>query len=381
MKPEGSGERISVLCVDDEPEVLEGLKLQLRRGFTVETATGGEAALRKIEEHGSFAVVISDMRMPGMDGASFLARVRERTPDSVRILLTGHSDLTAAIAAVNEGQIFRFLTKPCPPASFLRVVIEAAELYRLREMEKTLLERTLKGSVQALSEVLALVNPIAFGRATRLRRIAAGICDRMALTERWPIELAALLSQIGYVTLPEATATKVYFGRELDPEEQALVSRLPAIGSQILSNIPRLEPVLAILRRETTGLPNSTVNLGVTILDIAAELDAFETAGMEPKFALARIREKHPHARPVLDALERLLETDRLDTGPLAIPIREVRPGMVFAEDVRTRAGLVLVARGFTASEAFIDRMQGFRSDLVVEPVLVWEQKRSAEAA
>src|SRR5258705_6448145 len=96
-----------VLCVDDEPHILEGLMLQLRRQFTVFTAPGGRAGLECLARERGFAVVISDMRMPEMDGAAFLARAREEHPDAVRILLTGNSDLDAAIAAVNEGEIFR----------------------------------------------------------------------------------------------------------------------------------------------------------------------------------------------------------------------------------------------------------------------------------
>ena len=93
--------RVRVLCVDDEPNVLEGLSLHLRRRYQVETATSGAAALEILQRGGETAVVMSDMRMPGMDGAAFLARARQTAPDTVRILLTGHADLNSAISAVN----------------------------------------------------------------------------------------------------------------------------------------------------------------------------------------------------------------------------------------------------------------------------------------
>ncbi len=102
-----------VLFVDDEPLVLDALRRMLRDKFHTYTADSGEKGLAAIEENGPFAVVISDMRMPGMNGAEFLARIRKDAPDTVRMLLTGFTDLDAAIAAVNEGNIFRFLTKPC----------------------------------------------------------------------------------------------------------------------------------------------------------------------------------------------------------------------------------------------------------------------------
>jgi CheY-like chemotaxis protein len=102
-----------VLFVDDEPLVLDALRRMLRDKFEIHTADSGAKGLEVAQQDGPFAVVISDMRMPGMNGAEFLARIRKDAPDTVRMLLTGFTDLDAAIAAVNEGNIFRFLTKPC----------------------------------------------------------------------------------------------------------------------------------------------------------------------------------------------------------------------------------------------------------------------------
>src|SRR5262245_28427095 len=110
--PTGDGpmsERI--LCVDDEPNVLAGYQRQLRKHYDIEIAQGGEQGLAAIQEKGPYAVIVSDMRMPGMNGAQFLARAKELAPHSVRMLLTGYSDQKAAISAVNDGHIFRFLTK------------------------------------------------------------------------------------------------------------------------------------------------------------------------------------------------------------------------------------------------------------------------------
>lgn len=98
----------SILCVDDESRVLDGLRLTLRHGFDVLTATSGAEGLAMLKRMAGATVVISDMRMPGMDGAAFLTQVKEQWPDSTRLLLTGEAGRDAAIAAVNEGQIFRF---------------------------------------------------------------------------------------------------------------------------------------------------------------------------------------------------------------------------------------------------------------------------------
>jgi DNA-binding NtrC family response regulator len=184
---------IKVICVDDEPQVLEGLALHLRRKYQVFTALGGEQALQIIAEQGPFVVALSDMRMPGMNGATFLSQVRKQSPDTVRMLLTGHADLQSAIAAINEGQIFRFLSKPCPPEQLLKAFEAAADQYRLLTAERVLLEQTLRGSIQTLIDILSITNPIAVGKATRIKQNAIALAEKLGVAERWPIEVAAML--------------------------------------------------------------------------------------------------------------------------------------------------------------------------------------------
>src|SRR5437868_1164007 len=147
MQTEG---RPKILCVDDEPNILAGLALHLERRYEVATATSGAAGLEYLERDGSTAVVLSDMRMPEMDGAAFLSQVRQLRPDSVRLLLTGQTDIAAAIAAINQGQIFRFLSKPCPPDILMDAVKAAVEQHRLVTSERVLLEQTLRGSIKTL---------------------------------------------------------------------------------------------------------------------------------------------------------------------------------------------------------------------------------------
>jgi DNA-binding NtrC family response regulator len=157
-----------ILCVDDEPAVLEAIQRNLRREFDVSTDPSGAAALERIDKSEPFAVIVSDMRMPGMDGATFLSRARAKAPDTVRMLLTGHAELSSAIAAVNEGNVFRFLSKPCAAPDLIKALKEGVHQYELVHAERILLEQTLKGSIEALVQVLSLTNPESFGRAYRV---------------------------------------------------------------------------------------------------------------------------------------------------------------------------------------------------------------------
>jgi response regulator RpfG family c-di-GMP phosphodiesterase len=371
--------RPRILCVDDEPNILAGFQRNLRGSFEVAVATGGEAALDLIARERPFAVVVSDMRMPGMDGATFLARARAVTPDSVRVLLTGHADFDAALAAVNEGQIFRFLTKPCPHDLLVSTLDAAATQYRLVGAERELLELTLTGAIKTLSEILALSNPAAFGRASRVHRTVSALCDRLRLTDRWAIEVAAQLSQIGCIQLPAPVAEKLYFGQALSEAEQAQVKRVPTLAAQLLANIPRLEPVREILatqdRRfdgadDPARLTGQAPPLGACLLKLAVDLDTLETAGMNSAEALAvmQSRQGHYDAR-LFEALEEEVAS-RTSSTVVELTLAQMRPGMLLVEDVRNRAGVLLVARGYTVSQGLLMRLQNL-APTIKEPIRV----------
>lgn len=184
----------TILCVDDELNVVESMKLNLRRHYKVLTAQSGMEALQILQQHTEVAVVVSDMRMPEMDGAKLLAEVKSAAPNVVRMLLTGYSDIDAAMRAVNEGQIFRFLTKPCEPEHLLATLEAGVEQHRLITAEQVLLQRTLLGSVKALVEVMALSNPMALGRAVRIRNTVRKLAKAARLSQTWRLEFAAMLS-------------------------------------------------------------------------------------------------------------------------------------------------------------------------------------------
>lgn len=176
--------------------------------------------------------------------------VRERSPDITRVLLTGQADVDSAVAAINHGQVFRFLTKPCAPQSFLAAVRDSVEQNRLVTAERVLLEQTLRGSIAALAEVLSLSRPLSFGRSVRIKNHAVEIAKAATVPMSWQLDVAATLSQIGCVTLPESTCEKLYYGRPLDSDEAKLAERLPQIGIQLIEHIPRLEGVRSLVEHQ-----------------------------------------------------------------------------------------------------------------------------------
>ena len=382
-----------ILCVDDEPNILSGYQRSLRKQFQIETAEGGAEALRKIEADGPYAVIVTDMRMPGMDGVQFLREAQRVSPDTVRIMLTGNADQQTATDAVNEGRIFRFLNKPCPPEDLARALTSALEQHRLITAEKELLEKTLGGTIKMLMEILAAVDPELFGRAQALRRNvrvladALRACGQLEARDAWSLELAALLAQVGAVTVPAFVAHKARRGEEMNEAERKMWGRVPEVGYGLLRNVPRLEPVAEIVRYQHKhfdggGLPDGPIcgeliPLGARMLKVLLDLAEIEAghASRSGAFALMQ-RQSQRYDPAVLDAARRCLgETERAAPPPpsVALPLSRLASGHVLAEDVATQEGKVLLTAGRRLTDVLLERLHNYAALAAVkEPICVY---------
>lgn len=360
-----------ILFVDDEPAVLDGFRRLLHKEFSLLTAVGGAAALELVAtaKDDPFAVVVSDMRMPEMDGVQLLSRVRAISPDTVRIALTGQADMQTAADCVNEGSIFRFLTKPCQKDVLGKALTSALLQYRLVVAEKELLEKTLSGSVKVLTEVLSLVNPAAFSRAVRMSRYVQHIVRKLHLEAGWRFEVAAMMSQLGCVTLDTDTIESIYAGKQLSAEEQARVDAHPSVAADLLSNIPRLEPVARMIAQQDSVLPSphvpgqehfDVVRLGAQILKVALAYDQCLSAGDNHAEALQRMLSRTDRLeRSIVNAL-----TD-IEREPIHLEVKTCRIcdldcNMILQEDVRTTNGLLIVAKGQQITYPLLVRLRNF---------------------
>ncbi len=370
---------VKILCVDDEPMILESLESVLRRKYSVFTAKSASEGLALIQQQGPFAVILSDMRMPGMDGAKFLAKAREIAPDTVRMLLTGYAEMSAAIGAVNEGQIFRFLTKPCPQVLLLSAMRDAVQQHELITAQKVLLEQTLRGSIQALIDILSLSNPRIFGLATGIRESVREMALGVGLEELWAVEVAAMLYHIGYMILVPEIAEKVHSGVKLEPAEEEKVKMLPKITEQLLEDIPRLEPVRSIIRNQsrprlaTAKLNrNDAVEVGTEALRIALAFDQLIKSGMSEDSALSLMKSRNTVYDPeLLDVFSSLKNLQSGLRNLKEIKIAEIKAGMILNDDLKLRGGTLLAPRGYTVTQSFIERIRGFPADSVKEPICV----------
>ncbi len=358
-----------VLCVDDEQRVLDAYKRTLRKVFDIETELGGQQGLEAISERGPYAVVVSDMRMPGMDGIQFLSKVHELAPDTVRMMLTGMPDQQTAINAVNEGNIFRFLTKPCSPETLAKALAAGSRQYALITAEKELLENTLKGSIKVLIDILSLTNPAAFSRCMRIKHYVVQIVDALQLTDTWQYEVAAMLSQIGYVTVPSETLERVIAGEKLSESEQGMVNSHPEVAGNLIANIPRLEVIAEMIVhqdcsfdkvKDSEGLKDDPAIIGARILKTAIDFDTLLSGGATPGSAIKALRRRLRKYDPsILGVLGRV----KVPTFEKAIKSRKVTElvnGLVLAEHVRTKTGMLVVTSGQEITDVVRRRLENF---------------------
>jgi len=289
-RPETGGcDETRVLLVDDEPLVLEGLRRSVSTEFAADLAEGPEEGLAKLKEDGPYPVVVSDMRMPGMDGAKFLALVRTISPDSIRVMLTGHGDMEAATRAVNEGQIFRFLTKPVTPETLLATLRECTVQYHATRLEKEKLKITIEaleqldlGTLTALARAIDAKSAWTAGHSERVTNLALKLGNAMGLPDKSLAILhrGGLLHDIGKIGTPLTILDKP---GNLDPEEMQFMRDHVKIGVHILEPIPCFREALPIVAQHhewfdgsgyPAGLAGENISLHARILTVADCYDA-----------------------------------------------------------------------------------------------------------
>lgn len=349
-----------VLFVDDDVNILASFRRRLGRRFDIVTVSGGAQGLELLDNDGPVAVVISDQRMPGMDGIEFLGEVKKRTPDTVRIMLTGNTDLNTAVNAVNEGSIFRFCTKPCPPDDLADAIEAGLKQYDLITAERDLLERTLAGSVKVLVDVLSLVDPVAFRKTRVMRGWARKVARRMNLANAWELDIATMLSPIGLITIPSEITTKVRAGDKLAKVDQEIYDRAPEIGKNLVSNIPRMKNLSEMIHYQNKGFDGSgfpgdwmagtDIPQGARILKILIDLAAITESPDAAAFKTLETRHSlyDPEILGVvrslfLDGNEAIAEPS--EQNVVKVPVAELKPGCRLVSNIETVDGkLVLVA-------------------------------------
>lgn len=363
-----------ILLVDDDKNILMGYKRNLRTKFDVHLAESGAEGLEIIDKDGPFAVVVSDFKMPGMNGVEFLTKVREKHFDTVRMMLTGFADLDSAMNAINEGNIYRFLTKPCSVELFAKNLYDATGQYQLINAEKELLNNTLKGSINTLIEILSVVNPDAFSRAVKFKNLSQNLLNRLGKEITWEIEVGALLSQIGLVTIPSSILEKMDKNFQLTDDEKSIFNTHPEFGKTLLKKIPRLESIADGIsyQLETYNGQGGSKDFKVgenipllgRLLKVMNDYESLIHLGLNEKQAIEELEPNSEVYDPdIWGAL--IAEVTGLAEGQIisSKDLSELQPGMILAEGIKDINNVLLLPKGGEISE--ISLMKLFNYDKI----------------
>ena len=382
----------SILLVDDEPSLLSALQRQLRKVFNLTLAEGGEQALAAVasacDRNEPFAVVVCDMRMPGMDGIEVLSRIKTRSPDTVRIMLTGNADQQTAIDAINTGNIFRFFSKPCPAETLAEGLVAALAQYRLVTAERELLEKTLSGSIKVLADVMSINDPAASALANRLRDWVRHLTIEFKLPQRWQLDIAASLIPIGKVSIPPDLVAKKNSGQALTDTERAMFERIPEAGRDLVINIPRLAKVAEIIHLQDRGFDGSgfpadgpvgaNIPIDARLLKILKDLAEATKGGPPTTAAFVSLERRQGQydpqllrkVRSCLEAKEAVAEST--PPAALEIPVAALHAGVVILSDIRLDNGHLILSANTQLSEGHIQRLRNLRRLFTfIDPVKV----------
>ena len=300
-------QRYKILIVDDEPDNLQLLYRTLRRDYEVTKAQGPLEALEILKET-PFNCILSDHKMPDMDGVEFLKRTYDMYPDTIRLLVTAYSDVEILMNAINYAKIYRYIKKPYSPEELLHIVQLALEYYQLKEDNKKLivdLKDLFSGTINAIMDALDSKDSYTLGRSRRVAFYTSKIIAAMDLnkTEKATIELAALLHDIGMIGVQEDILHKV---EKLTDEEREEIRNHVFYSVKILEDIKQLDKVTDIIRYHHEfyngagypfGIKGEEIPLGARIIAIADAYDSLVSfrpyrEGLTPEEALKIIEEK-----------------------------------------------------------------------------------------
>lgn len=377
-----------ILCVDDDANILASYQRSLRKQFELEIALGPEEGLKMLKTNGPYAVVVADMQMPSMNGVQFLTHVEAMAPDTVRVMLTGNADQKTATDAVNEGHVFRFLTKPCPPEALAFTLQAGLKQYQLITAERELLENTLNGAIKMLTEILSMLDPVSYGFTERLVEYTRSYAKHKNLHQTWDLELAAMLSQIGCATVPSTLIQKARAQETLSAEETEILQSLPRTAASLLGNIPRLESAASIVlyqgkHYDGSGFPADTVAgeaipVGARILKVFSDLIHYENSGLSANDALTQMRSNTGYYDPVvLDSAFAQFGVSTPEpvvaSGSVkGVNLNDLKLGHVLAGKVETREGLAIAESGAPVSQMLLQKIRNYdRLGGIKQPILV----------
>jgi len=414
---------VTILLVDDEENILRALqRLLMDEEFEILTASSGEQGLEVLRKAVNVGLIISDQRMPGMNGAEFLSHSRELAPNALRILLTGYSDITATIDAINIGGAYRYISKPWDDGELVQTIRDAVRQYALlaenerlnrivqqqneelsewnRNLKSRVLEQTtairqkndeLHASLQRVRDnytaIIAAFSGLVEMRGKQRHQHARNVTDlsvnaarEMGIsgTELEMIRTASLLHDIGEIGIPDRILLRA--PETLNAEDLRLYQQHPVRGQMAIDTIEDLRPAGVLIRHhheniDGSGFPDrlagDAIPLGARIISFADRIDkaAEASSGDISEQVLAKIafivgKQLDPTLQGIFRKVVKytyftLTETTR-EQVELEITPNELRAGMVLARNVYSGSGLLLLHEGSTLDATQADSVRRY---------------------
>ncbi|HEX8988093.1 MAG TPA: HD domain-containing phosphohydrolase [Rhodocyclaceae bacterium] len=417
----GEARALTLLFVDDEAGILSALRRLFRPlGYRILTASGGAQGL-EILANEDIDLVVSDMRMPGMDGANFLRQVRARWPGVVRLLLTGYADMASTIDAINHGEIYRYISKPWNDDEIIHTVQDALERKRLERenlrlaeltrqqneqlrelnagLEQKVAERTaeLKRALASLEEahkelkrgfmtsmrvfsgLIELRGGRLAGHSRRVAELARRLAPRVGLgdAEAQDLLMGALLHDVGKIGLPDAVLERPF--NAMPADVRALVMKHPVTGEMAILGVDQLKGAAPLIRHhhenfDGTGFPDGlaglAIPLGARVLTVVNDYDALLSGhlvnrSLKPAEALAFISDNAgKRYDPQIAQAFVAMMAEALQNEIAELPVRpgNATPGMVLTRDLLHKEGWLLLAKGHTLNAGVIQQLQRLES-------------------
>ncbi len=407
---------LTLLFVDDEPSILSALRRLFRpHGYKILTAESGAEGLETLGKE-AVDLVVSDMRMPNMDGAKFLREVRARHPQIVRLLLTGYADIASTIDAINHGEIYRYISKPWDDEEIVRTIKDSLERKRLErenlrlaeltqrqneelkelnagleqkvaartsEVKQTLafleqahkeLKRGFMATVRVFSGLIELRGTKLAGHSRRVAEHARGLAQRLGLDDAaaQDVLMAALLHDIGKIGLPDAILERPF--NALSAETRAEVMKHPVKGQMVILGVDQLKGAAPLIRHhhenfDGSGFPDRLVGLaiplGARIISVANDYDALVAGllvnrALKPAEALTFILDNRGkrYDPQVADAFAGML-AETLHDEIVEVPIypAAARAGMTLTRDLMHKDGYMLLSKGHVLDANVLEQL------------------------
>ena len=350
--------RNRILLVDDEVNILNSYRRNLRNKFQFDVAPSGAEALKLVAKN-NYAVIITDMQMPLMDGIELLKRIKVKSPNSVRMMLTGNADQKTAIDALNIGDIFRFINKPCEHENLCTLIEAGIEQYNLIIAEKILLSKTLKGTINVLAEVLTIVNPKIFAHTIQIKKYMVDLAKALNMPISWSFEPMIQLSQLGCVMIPDSGLNQGNDNFSL--EQRKMIERHPCLAADLIRKIPRMNKIAHdILYQEKCfngeGIPHDDIKgedipYGARMLKVVLDFLRFKNDGATVNQASMQLSEQCQFYDPkILTAFKESIGANSEPYERL-VTLSELTFDMTVQEDICTETGLLVVSKGQEISE------------------------------